>query len=72
MRAVLGDDGLLVLTSRNWERVRAAGSRVEVGEELVERAGRHALVVYAWSIPAHGRNSSGTAGPTLRARPWPA
>jgi 2-polyprenyl-3-methyl-5-hydroxy-6-metoxy-1,4-benzoquinol methylase len=52
MRAVLVDGGQLVLTSRNWAKVCAAGSRVEVGERLVERHGRRALVIYAWTIAA--------------------
>ena len=30
--------------------MRAAGSRVEVGDALVERRGRRALVVYGWVI----------------------
>jgi SAM-dependent methyltransferase len=50
MAGVLRPGGLLVLTSRNWELVRAAGSRLTIFEQLVERAGRRALVVYGWSI----------------------
>lgn len=52
MTSVLRDGGLLVVTSRNWELVRRAGSRLDVAEELVEREGREALVVHAWTIPA--------------------
>jgi SAM-dependent methyltransferase len=52
MEAVIREDGLLVLTSRNWERVREQGSRLEVSEELVERNGRRALVIHSWTIPA--------------------
>jgi SAM-dependent methyltransferase len=52
MAAVLRPGGLLVVTSRAWEQVRAAGSRVEVGERLVERDGRRGLPIYAWTIPA--------------------
>jgi len=51
MERVLRPGGLLVVTSRNWERVRAGGSRLEVDDELVERHGRAAVVVRAWSIP---------------------
>src|SRR3954447_16420469 len=47
MAAVLRDDGLLALTSRNWERLRAARPRLEVGERLVERGGRRAVVMRA-------------------------
>jgi SAM-dependent methyltransferase len=50
MAGVLRDGGLLVLTSRNWERVRAGGSGLRVGDELVERAGARALVIHAWTL----------------------
>jgi SAM-dependent methyltransferase len=50
MAGVLRAGGLLVLTSRTWEQVRAGGSRLEVGERLVERDGRHGLPIYAWTI----------------------
>jgi SAM-dependent methyltransferase len=42
MRRVLRDGGLLVITSRNWER-RQAG-----GDEIVERGGRRAAVRRIW------------------------
>ncbi len=51
MAAVLRPGGLLVLTSRNWERVRATRTGLEVDDRLVERGGRRALVVRAWTIP---------------------
>src|SRR5215207_5049735 len=51
MAGVLAPGGLLALTSRNWERLRAARPQLEVGEQLVERAGRSALVVRSWTIP---------------------
>ena len=50
MAGVLADDGRLVLTSRNWERVRAARPGLEVGDRLVDRPAGRALVVRAWSI----------------------
>jgi 2-polyprenyl-3-methyl-5-hydroxy-6-metoxy-1,4-benzoquinol methylase len=50
MAHVLRPGGVLVLTSRNWERERAAGSRLEVDDRLVERGGRRALVTRAWTI----------------------
>jgi SAM-dependent methyltransferase len=50
MAAVLRPGGTLVLTSRNWERERAAGTRLEVADRLVERDGRRALVIRAWTI----------------------
>ena len=51
MAAVLCPDGLLVLTSRNWERQRSRGSGLEIADELVERHGRPALVIHNWTIP---------------------
>jgi SAM-dependent methyltransferase len=51
MAALLRPGGLLVLTSRNWERVRATRDGLEIGERLVERNGRPALVVHHWTIP---------------------
>jgi SAM-dependent methyltransferase len=50
MARVLRPGGTLVLTSRNWERERAAGSRLEIDERLTERGGRRALVARAWTI----------------------
>ena len=50
MTGVLRQDGLLVLTSRNWERLRAARPGLELGERLVERGGRRGLVVHSWAI----------------------
>jgi SAM-dependent methyltransferase len=51
MVGVLAPGGLLALTSRNWERLRAARPGLEVGDRLVERGGRRALVVRAWTLP---------------------
>jgi SAM-dependent methyltransferase len=51
MAGVLVPGGRLVLTSRNWERERAAGTRLEVDNALTERHGRRALLSRAWSIP---------------------
>jgi hypothetical protein len=42
MHAVLRDDGLIAVTSRNWEREQ------EAGEEVVERHGRRARVRHTW------------------------
>jgi SAM-dependent methyltransferase len=50
MACVLRPRGVLVLTSRNWERELAAGSRLEIGDRLVERDGRRALITRAWRI----------------------
>jgi SAM-dependent methyltransferase len=50
MAGVLRPDGLLVLASRNWELLRDEGSGLRISDELVERDGRRALVVYGWSL----------------------
>ena len=51
MAFVLATGGVLALTSRNWEQIRSAGSRLEVWDRLVERAARKAVVVYSWQVP---------------------
>jgi SAM-dependent methyltransferase len=51
MACVLAAGGVLALTSRNWEQIRSAGSRLDVWDRLVERAGRKAVVVYSWQVP---------------------
>jgi SAM-dependent methyltransferase len=51
MASVLCPDGVLVITSRNWERQRSRGSGLEIADELVERHGRPGLVIYNWTIP---------------------
>jgi SAM-dependent methyltransferase len=50
MSCLLKPQGRLVLTSRNWEIVRAGGTRVDVWDRLVNRRGHDALVVYSWQI----------------------
>jgi SAM-dependent methyltransferase len=50
MAGVLRPGGLLVLTSRNWEAVRARGSGLSVEDRVAERDGRRGLVVQGWSI----------------------
>ena len=42
--------GRLVLTSRNWELVRSAGSQVDVRDRLIRRNDRDAVVSYYWQI----------------------
>jgi SAM-dependent methyltransferase len=51
MSRILRPGGRLVLTSRNWELVRAGGSRLDIRDQLVRRNGRDALVIYRWEIP---------------------
>lgn len=50
MCVVLGDEGTLAITSRNWERLRTAAPRLEVGDRLVHRDGRAGLVIRAWTL----------------------
>jgi len=50
MAGVLREGGLLVVTSRNWERVRERGSGLQVGDRLTERGGTAALTIHGWSI----------------------
>lgn len=52
MAGALAPGGRLVVTSRTWERVRAAGTRLQIAGRLVERDGRRGLPVHAWTIPA--------------------
>ncbi len=51
MASVLKMGGVLTLTSRNWEQIRSAGSRLDVWNRLVKRGDRTAVVVYSWQIP---------------------
>ena len=50
MSRLLDRGGRLVLTSRNWDLVRANGSRLDIRDRLVRRNGRDAVVVYRWQI----------------------
>ncbi len=51
MAAALRPGGLLVVTSRRWEQVRAGGSRLQVADRLVVRGGRRGLPIHHWTIP---------------------
>ena len=53
MSRLLRPGGRLVLTSRNWELVRAGGSRLDIRDRLVRRNGRDAVVAYRWEIAEH-------------------
>ena len=50
MAAALRPGGVLLLTSRNWEHVRAHGSGLQIDDRVVERGGRRGLVVRAWTL----------------------
>ena len=51
MAGVLRPSGLLAVTSRNWELVRAARRGLDVADRLRERDGRSGLVIRAWTFP---------------------
>jgi SAM-dependent methyltransferase len=51
MAGALTPCGVLAVTSRGWEALRAARPRLEIGDRLVERDGVRALVVRHWTIP---------------------
>jgi len=51
MAGVLRGEGLFVVTSRNWEKVRTRGSGIDVDDRTIDRYGRPGLVVHAWTIP---------------------
>lgn len=50
MRALLRPGGLLVVTSRNWERVRASGAGLQIADRLVDRGNVSGLVIHGWHI----------------------
>lgn len=52
MAAVLRPGGKLVLSSRNWERVRAGGSRVDVAPQLERRGEQAGVVIRTWELGA--------------------
>lgn len=53
MARLLSPEGRLVLHQRNWEQVRAAGSRIDVRDRLIRRHDSDALVIYYWEIQDH-------------------
>lgn len=50
MIALLRPGGLLLVTSRNWERLREQGSGLRIARTMIERHGRRGLIVYAYTI----------------------
>lgn len=51
MAGVLAPGGLLHVTSRNWERLRAQRPGLDIATELTRRTGRAGLAIRAWSLP---------------------
>src|SRR4051812_11895697 len=52
MVGVLAPGGLLAVTSRNWELLRASGTHVRIDERVRVRRGRRAVVIQAWTVAA--------------------
>ena len=50
MSRLLRRGGRLVIASRNWELVRAGGSRLDIADRMIRRNGRDGLVIYRWDI----------------------
>jgi SAM-dependent methyltransferase len=48
MAGVMRPGGLLALTSRNFEQVRAEGGGLRVFDDVVVRDGRRGVVIYSW------------------------
>ena len=51
MAGVLVPGGLLAVTSRNWELLRAAGTHVRVDRRVKARGDRRGVVFQAWTVP---------------------
>jgi SAM-dependent methyltransferase len=51
MADVLRPDGLVAVTSRNWELVRSSGTHLRVDGQIRVRGGRRGLAVQAWTVP---------------------
>lgn len=51
MAQVLTPGGLLHVTSRTWERVRARTGALDVADALTHRGGRAGLAIRAWTLP---------------------
>jgi SAM-dependent methyltransferase len=50
MAGVLREGGVLAVTSRNWELVRAEGPGLRVAERLVTRGAVDGLVIHGWTL----------------------
>jgi glycine/sarcosine N-methyltransferase len=51
LRQMTRPGGYVVIDSRNWEKLHAQRQIVQVASQVVTRAGRRCLVLYAWEIP---------------------
>jgi SAM-dependent methyltransferase len=50
MASLLRDGGVLALTSRNWDLIRAEGPGLRVADTMTRRADRRGLVLYSWDL----------------------
>lgn len=51
MRAMLNEGGMLLVDSRNWEKVRREQPRLSMDERAVERNGVRCIPLYLWEYP---------------------
>jgi SAM-dependent methyltransferase len=51
MHAMVNEGGLLVIDTRNWEKVRRDQTRLSVAERVVERDGARCIPLYLWEYP---------------------
>jgi glycine/sarcosine N-methyltransferase len=49
MAGVLGDDGVLVVNARNWEKLRRDRRRLTFPERVLERGDRRCVPLYVWT-----------------------
>ena len=59
MARLLRPGGRLVLTSRTWELVRARGSRMDIGDRVINRGAVDGVVIYNWEIADHWEDEHG-------------
>jgi hypothetical protein len=51
MHDVLQPGGVLVVETRDWERLRAERQRFEVREHVARRGGERGICIFVWTIP---------------------
>jgi SAM-dependent methyltransferase len=59
MAAALKPGGLLVLTSRNFDWMRATDPGLQVFDRVIERDGRRGVVIYSWWLAEHWDDEHG-------------
>jgi SAM-dependent methyltransferase len=51
MKKVLSPGGILVVDSRNWERLYESRPRIMAGDHVIERDGVRCSSLYIWTVP---------------------